>query len=184
LNYKLLYDLLVQKAKNRTEVPLVKERHHILPKSLGGTNKKENIVLFTPKEHYVAHHLLWKIYRNKEMHYAFWLMVNKTSKDKTRQYKVNSRTYLLAKEQHRLEVSQNHKGKVRSEESKRKSGEAIRGRDPWNKGLTGIYSEETLEKMRIAALNKPPDSVETRQRKAEAMSKSHARRKQEKENLH
>lgn len=32
--------------------------HHILPKSMGGTNKKTNLVLLTPREHFLAHMLL------------------------------------------------------------------------------------------------------------------------------
>lgn len=166
MNYQRIYNLLVQKAQDRKEIPDVIEKHHILPKSMGGSNSKSNIVFFTPKEHYVSHHLLWKIYRNKEMHYAFWLMVNKTSSDGRRVYKVNSRTYSLAKEEHRLQVSKTHTGKTRSEESKRKSGSAIKGRIPWNKGLTGVYSKETLEKISKAARNRIPESEDTKRKKS------------------
>jgi len=182
LNYKLAYERLIQKALIRVEIPNVIEKHHIIPKSMGGSNSKSNIVFFTPKEHYVAHHLLWKIHRTKEMHYAFWLMINKTSRDGRREYKVNSRTYTIAKEEHKIQTSKIHKGKIRSEESKRKSGAAIKGRIPWNKGLTGIYTSETIEKMRTSALNKLPDSAETRKKKSESAS---SRRKiKGAENLH
>lgn len=34
------------------------EKHHILPKSLGGTNRKSNLVLLTAQEHFRAHFLL------------------------------------------------------------------------------------------------------------------------------
>lgn len=46
------------------------EKHHAMPKSMGG-GKGENLILLTAKEHYVAHHLLWKICGNKEMALAF-----------------------------------------------------------------------------------------------------------------
>lgn len=34
------------------------ERHHILPKSLGGTNEESNLIDLFPQEHYLAHKLL------------------------------------------------------------------------------------------------------------------------------
>lgn len=37
------------------------ERHHIIPKSLGGSNRQENLVRLTAKEHFVVHHLLTKM---------------------------------------------------------------------------------------------------------------------------
>jgi hypothetical protein len=45
------------------------------------------------------------------------------------------------------------KGKPRkpfSEETKRKMSESRKGKPPWNKGKTGIYSEESLEKIKSA----------------------------------
>lgn len=38
------------------------EKHHIIPKSLGGNDKKENIVILTPREHCIAHMLLARMY--------------------------------------------------------------------------------------------------------------------------
>ena len=64
MNYQKNYDALIQK---RRENPLDKkvqycECHHIIPKSLGGSNDDENLVNLTAKEHYFAHELLVKIY--------------------------------------------------------------------------------------------------------------------------
>jgi group I intron endonuclease len=39
---------------------------------------------------------------------------------------------------------------------KQKLKKALQGKSPWNKGLTGVYSEETLEKIRKARLGKSP----------------------------
>lgn len=52
---------------NRINNPLINkygERHHIIPKSLGGSDSANNIVKLTPKEHYICHLLLIKIYSN------------------------------------------------------------------------------------------------------------------------
>ncbi len=96
MDYLKIYNSLIQK---RQDTPIVKgesysERHHIIPKSMGGTNKKENIVRLTAREHYIAHWLLFRIYRNKQMTYAFRVM-NQTIKKETKREKYkNSRAFL------------------------------------------------------------------------------------------
>ena len=62
MNYKNIYDRLIEKAKSRISPEGYIERHHIIPRCLGGTDSNENIVVLTPEEHYVAHQLLVKLY--------------------------------------------------------------------------------------------------------------------------
>jgi hypothetical protein len=62
MNYAKHYDLLMDKAKHRGSPVGYFERHHIVPRCLGGSNKKENIARLTAEEHYVAHQLLAKIH--------------------------------------------------------------------------------------------------------------------------
>lgn len=64
------------------------EKHHILPKSLGGTNDPENLVVLTYTEHVLAHMLLHTIHPNDfKMAMAFSLMCgirsNKNNEEKT-----------------------------------------------------------------------------------------------------
>lgn len=61
MNYQKHYSLLIERARNRI-LDAYTERHHIIPRCLGGRNKKENLVSLTPEEHFVAHQLLVKIY--------------------------------------------------------------------------------------------------------------------------
>ncbi len=58
--YGTIYNLLIQNAqsKNRNKKDGYFESHHILPRSMGGTNQKTNLVLLTAREHYIAHLLL------------------------------------------------------------------------------------------------------------------------------
>jgi hypothetical protein len=65
MNYKKHYDLLIERARTRKLTGYF-ERHHVIPKCLGGSNDKSNIVRLTPEEHYVAHQLLVKIYPDNE----------------------------------------------------------------------------------------------------------------------
>lgn len=63
MNYNKLYTRFIESKQSR---PLVKEQgyefHHILPKSLGGSNRKDNLVKLTHKEHLKAHEYLVKMY--------------------------------------------------------------------------------------------------------------------------
>lgn len=54
-------------------------------------------------------------------------------------------------EEHKRKISEANKGKKHSEKAKRKVSKANKGKIPWNKGKTGIYSEETRRKMSEAA---------------------------------
>ena len=66
---------MINKAKNENRIKndgTYYEEHHIIPKSLGGTNDKSNLVLLTAREHFIAHWILTKIYKgNPKMICAF-----------------------------------------------------------------------------------------------------------------
>ena len=61
MNYKKIYENLILRAKTRT-LDSYTEKHHIVPRCMGGTDDEENLVRLTPEEHYLAHQLLIKIY--------------------------------------------------------------------------------------------------------------------------
>ena len=92
MNYCKIYSQLILHAQLRGKIDGYKERHHILPKALGGSNSKENLVELTAREHFIAHMLLSKIHGGS-MWYAVIRMVGQTP------YK-NSRLYLIARKQY------------------------------------------------------------------------------------
>lgn len=69
------------------------EKHHILPKSMGGSNEEENLVKLTAREHYIAHLLLHKIHKRRETAYALWMMSLRSSTLDDRPHIKNSRIY-------------------------------------------------------------------------------------------
>lgn len=72
MNYKWHYDRLIETRKNRDpEEGKYYEKHHIVPKSMGGDNATSNMVKLTAREHFLAHWLLWRIHRNRQMACAF-----------------------------------------------------------------------------------------------------------------
>lgn len=103
MNYKQNYNdyLAYVKTLNRSKNEgTYYEEHHIIPRSLGGSDEASNKVLLTSREHYLAHYLLMKIYEEntdgsyRKMVYAFMCM--NWDKYSTR-YK-NSRLYARVKE--------------------------------------------------------------------------------------
>lgn len=69
--YTKWYNRIIQNGK--TEKSEGDERHHIVPRSLGGNDEPQNIAFITPREHFVCHWLLTKIHPAGEEH---WKMIN------------------------------------------------------------------------------------------------------------
>jgi hypothetical protein len=75
MNYQKIYDSLIERARKRT-LEGCTEKHHIIPRCMGGNDEKENLVDLTPEEHYLAHQLLVKIYpKNKALVRAASMMI-------------------------------------------------------------------------------------------------------------
>ena len=88
--YTKWYYNIINNAKIREKPKSCLEQHHIIPKSLGGTNVKTNLVFLTTKEHYIVHHLLTKMLTGKnkaKMNVAYWSMcTRKNIKISSNQY--------------------------------------------------------------------------------------------------
>ena len=81
------------------------EKHHIVPRSHGGSNKKDNLIALTPRQHFIAHRMLWKAYGGS-MARAYFMM------SATGKYgKVGSKTYAMAREDYAKQVAIQMTGK-------------------------------------------------------------------------
>ena len=105
MDYQKIYDRLVQKNHIFSEGEYF-ETHHKIPRSMGGTDDKSNLVNLTAREHYIAHLLLVKIAEKKndktlygKMLYAFNCMKWGRCKGQ-RSFKFNSRLYQKMKERY------------------------------------------------------------------------------------
>tara|TARA_R110000782_G_C14655549_1_gene397258 strand:- start:39 stop:653 length:615 start_codon:yes stop_codon:yes gene_type:complete len=145
MNYKKIYDKLINMAKERNVVDGYTEIHHIVPKSEGGTNDTDNLVVLSGREHFIAHKLLW--------------MDNPTNFSRAATYHMMSNhrgimwgaTYQLAKEvfvgdnhplrqpKNRVKQLQAVLGKPKSDEHRNKIADALRGVPK---------SKESIEKMK------------------------------------
>ena len=99
MNYQATYDRIIYSAKLRIpDSSAHYDKHHIIPRSMGGSNDPANLVNLTDREHFVVHTLLWKIHRNRSMTSALWIM----SQNKRYHYKeMNSNRYAELREEFR-----------------------------------------------------------------------------------
>ena len=97
--YTTWYNSLIERAVNRTLAGYT-ETHHIIPKSLGGQDSKENLVILTAREHFICHLLLTKMvdgaYKYK-MQKAAAMMVIRHGPGQLR-YKTTNRIYEILKQ--------------------------------------------------------------------------------------
>lgn len=124
------------------------ERHHILPRCMGGWNG-ENIVKLTAREHFVAHALLARAFpRNDKLSYAFWAMCNQSNKYHERK-RPSSRLYERAKAARAVHISKLLTGRVFSDETRRKMSESAKHRRAQSPAcLPGrAVSDETKRKL-------------------------------------
>ena len=113
MTYSVLYYAIINKHGSIDKPKsMYTERHHIVPKSLGGSNDAGNLIYITARVHYICHKLLCKIYpNNAALRFAFWAMCNQLSGDVQRKYKVSSIDYDKAKKAFAGVNSARHKGK-------------------------------------------------------------------------
>lgn len=134
MNYKKHYDMLIERSRNRIPEGYV-EKHHIVPKCLGGSDNADNIAILTPEEHFLAHQLLIKLFPgNRDLVYAVQLMTTHHTNAR-----INNKLFGWLRKQMAIVMSSQTKkwlaenehpkgflGKTHSEEKKRQISESSR----------------------------------------------------------
>jgi hypothetical protein len=97
--YSKYYFSIIDNAKNRINTNYV-EKHHILPKCMGGTDVSDNIVELTGREHFLCHVLLIKMLPSgkirRDLSYALVRFMSKCKNHLGRKI-LNSREYELVR---------------------------------------------------------------------------------------
>ena len=182
------------------------EKHHIVPKSLGGKNTKLNLVCLTGREHFICHWLLTKFTTGKDrskMIYA-WHTMTYVSSDNQKRYVPSSRVFEIIKKENAKARSEATKGiflgeknsfygKTHSDIVKQNIGESKKGNTYWvgrkhsdsaKRKIASFHlgrkaSEETRKKMSKTRAGKPSyvRTDEIKQKMAEAQRKYIERKK-------
>lgn len=111
MNYQPIYNNLIDRAAHRISEGYV-EKHHIVPRCLGGSDASANIASLTPEEHFLAHQLLVKLYPTN-VHLANAAMIMTIHNTKAR---MNNKLFGWLRKQ----ASQTATGIPKSEETKAK----------------------------------------------------------------
>jgi len=147
--YTRTYYNIINRARARI-VTGYTESHHIIPRSLGGDDSKENLVTLTAREHFVCHLLLTKmtegLFRQKMLYAVFCLMNFKNEFTKER-YIPTSRTFARLRELYIKTVSDRLTGRKRSIESRAKQSATMTGRK-----LSPGHAEKVARSNRIRNL--------------------------------
>lgn len=133
MNYSKIYNSLIERSVGRkllkrdAEGYVYYEKHHIIPKCLGGSDKKDNLTLLTAEEHWIAHLLLVKIYPDKPaLVYACQAMSMSNSVTK----RPNNKMFGWIRRKYAEETSKRMKGSLISDETRAKISHSLRGRLP------------------------------------------------------
>jgi len=140
MDYQRIYDQIIDRAQREKRVKvkggIYYERHHIVPRCMEGSNRQENLVLLTAREHFLCHWILVRIYpKNRKLAKAFNTMCQTKSKHQYR-YIPSSRAISEAKELDR----EARKGIKKSAEAIIKRTATRRGRGNYKR------TEESIEK--------------------------------------
>lgn len=150
LNYQNIYNQLIESAKKRKKPDSYCEIHHIIPKSLGGSNDKNNLVSLTAREHFIAHRLLCKIYP-KDWKLSFALLCMSSEKSKSAVgHKISSREYEYARNlfSKHMKISHPNKGKTASLQTRKKMSDSSRRLSGSDHPMFGKkHSDQSKEKM-------------------------------------
>lgn len=146
--YTKWYNLIIKNAVTRIlDTNTYCERHHIIPKSIGGNNDKTNLVKLTAREHFICHLLLTRMIEGKfraKMINAAWALINLKTSDQHR-VKITGRTYELVRKKFALQHSEYRLGQHHSESTKAKISESNKGKSSSLKGVPRL--QETKDKI-------------------------------------
>lgn len=169
IHYNRYINFIYSRRFRETPENSYTEKHHIIPKSLGGFDEQSNLIILTGREHFIAHMMLWKTFGGK-MACSFWFMSNNKREHSG---KLTSKQYVNLKKDRKLseemkiklsilykgktyeeiygedrakEIKEKQKNKVCSQETKKKISKANKGRKK---------SKETRKKLSETNKGKP-----------------------------
>ena len=144
--YEKWYQYITQNNKESRQPG--DERHHIVPRSLGGGDEKSNIAFITAREHFICHWLLTKIYPTGEEHWkminAFRMMRAENPNQQRYKTRITSRVYENLKKEYSRLQSERMQG----------SNNPMFGKTHSDKARKAISEKNTGKKLTSEQINK------------------------------
>lgn len=162
--YTHWYHQLIERARARTlSHDVYTEKHHIIPRSLGGDNSTTNLVVLTAREHFIAHWLLTKMVDGewqKKMVYACKRMMHSKNSYQHR-YRISSRIYENLRIQLNAALKNRHFGnewreKLKQAARRRADNEDISAKEIRRKTMTAANKARKGEKRLATTGEKNP----------------------------
>lgn len=123
MNYRKIHDAIIEHAKNN---PVIEgEKHHIHPRSLGGSNSVDNVIKLTYRQHFIVHKLLVRLTEGED---RLKMMCALTRFIHSPHHQITSREYAKIRRDHKIAVSALLKGIPKSEETRMKMSESQKQR--------------------------------------------------------
>jgi len=123
---------IIDRAQSRTlPQEIYTEKHHIIPRSLGGADTSDNLAILTAREHYACHLLLPKMLEGENKYKMLCAIIRISHSNQPNRVKVPSRVYESVK----LEKNKMHSQLFRGEN---------------NPFYGKKHTKETIEKLKIA----------------------------------
>jgi hypothetical protein len=184
MNYKKIYNKIIENRK-KNGVEGYSEKHHIIPRCLGGNDNEENLVNLTAREHFLCHILLVKMYKNESFE---WYKMNNAliimkCKSLGQQRYFSSRLYEKLKRNFSSVMRLNQFGKNNSQyntmwiyNTETKKNKKIKKDEQipigWVRGRINVHSDEEKMKSRERLLGtKRPCSEQAKIKLSRAMKK-------------
>jgi hypothetical protein len=139
------YTAIIDIAKHRSKILDYTEIHHIIPKSLGGTDLENNLVELSAREHFICHFLLTKFTTGQNYHKMIYACQGMRRARGYQNRYINSRLYEIIKREGAKIQSERFLGKKLSNDHRAKISASSKGR---------IRSKETIEKTRLSNTGK------------------------------
>lgn len=143
MNYYLIYNTLIFKSQLLHDIRLIEksngeyyEKHHIIPRCMGGNDDSINLVYLTPEEHFLAHRLLIKIHPDiYDLYLSVQIMIgngkytknNKSYGSVKRIINENKKTLGMPAET-KSKISKSRKGMIFTDEHKKNISKSRIGR--------------------------------------------------------
>jgi ribosomal protein L37AE/L43A len=145
--YEKWYASIVENAKDR-KLDCYKETHHIVPRSIGGTDDKTNLVDLTAREHFICHWLLVHIHKGPAQHKMVYALngMKRNGKDHQRyETPITSRVYAKL----RVQFSIVHSA-------------TMSGRPAHNKGVPATADQKAKQSAKMAGRKQSADTIAKR----------------------